>query len=255
MKDQAILFDYILHLADNQLILGQRLSELCGHGPELEQDIAITNIALDLIGQAQLLYDYAGQLDELGRDQDQLAFLRDAHEFRNVQLVEQPNRDFAHVIVRQYLFDEYMFRIYQALTDGLDERLAQIARKAIIEVKYHLRFSRNWMLRLGDGTDISNQKMQAALDRFWPFTGELFQPGITEDILTKAGVAPELKDLEPQWLEAVTATLKEANLHVPDRPRQRSGTGSGKAGIHTEHLGHLLTEMQFLQRAYPGLKW
>ncbi len=250
MNNKAMLFDYVLHLADNQVIMAQRLSELCGHGPALEQDIAITNISLDLIGQARLLFQYAGKLD--GRDEDQLAFLRDVHEFRNVLLVEQPNHDFAHVIVRQYLFDEFNFLNYQALCQSKDEDLAAIATKALMEVKYHRRFSRNWMLRLGDGTAISRQKMQDALNDLWSYPGEFFEMTGGEEILAKAGIAADVASMKPTWLANVTQTVKEASLVIPEGDWHQTG---GKKGIHSEHLGHILAEMQFLQRAYPGQTW
>ncbi len=247
-----MLFEYILQLADNQLILAQRLSELCGHGPALEQDIAITNISLDLIGQSRLLFQYAGKLDEQHRNEDQLAFLRPEKEYRNLLLVEQPNRDFAHVVLRQYLFDEFNFLNYSGLTNSKDEELAAIATKSLMEVKYHLRFSKNWVLRLGDGTAISHRKMQDALNNLWMYAGEMFEKTAIERDLVKAGIAVDVEQLMPTWKESVMSTLKEATLNIPEGGWYQSG---GKKGVHSEHLGHLLAEMQFMQRAYPNLTW
>jgi len=247
-----MLFKYLLQLADNQLILSQRLSELCGHGPALEQDIAITNIALDLIGQSRLLYQYAAKQDDQKRNEDQLALVRPENEYRNVLLVEQPNVDFAHVIVRQYFYDEFNYLNYSALVHSQDEELAAIATKSLMEVKYHRRFSRNWMLRLGDGTAISNQKMQDAVNDLWAYPGELFEMTDDETTLAKAGVAVDVGSLQDDWKKTVIATLKEATLNFPEGTWHQTG---GKKGIHSEHMGHLLAEMQFLQRAYPNQTW
>ena len=247
-----MLFNYLLQLADNQLILSQRLSELCGHGPALEQDIALTNISLDLIGQARLLFQYAEKHDDQKRNEDQLALVRAEHEYRNVLLVEQPNVDFAHVIVRQYFYDEFNYLNYSALVSSNDEDLAAIATKSLMEVKYHRRFSRNWVLRLGDGTAISKQKMQDAIDDLWAYPGELFEMTADEQVLVKAGVAVDVGAFQSDWKEAVMATLKEATLTIPEGNWHQSG---GKKGVHSEHLGHLLAEMQFLQKAYPNQTW
>ena len=247
-----MLFKYLLQLADNQLILSQRLSELCGHGPALEQDIAITNIALDLIGQARLLFQYAAKHDDQKRNEDQLALVRPENEYRNVLLVEQPNVDFAHVIVRQYFYDEFNFLNYSALVKSKDKELAAIATKSLMEVKYHLRFSRNWMLRLGDGTAISNQKMQDAVHDLWAYPGELFEQTADEQVLAKAGIAADVCTFQKDWQKAVVATLKEATLAIPEGTWHQTG---GKKGIHSEYMGHILAEMQFLQRAYPNQTW
>lgn len=252
MKENHLLFDYLLHLADNDVILAQRLSELCGHGPTLEQDIALTNISLDLIGQARMLFQFAKKVDDSNRNEDQLAFLRDVNQFRNILLVEQPNADFAHVIVRQYFYDEFHLLLLQELTQSKEETLVNIATKSIMEVKYHQRFSHNWMLRLGDGTELSNQKMQTAVDALWPYAGEMFEPSQTELILAKAGIAPDVSLLKATWSQMVHQTIAEAKLVLPESTWYQSG---GKKGIHSEHLGHLLAEMQFLQRAYPNLTW
>lgn len=247
-----MLFNYLLQLADNQLILSQRLSELCGHGPALEQDIALTNISLDLIGQARLLFQYAEKLDDKKRNEDQLALVRAENEYRNVLLVEQPNVDFAHVIVRQYFYDEFNYLNYSALVNSKDETLAAIATKSLMEVKYHRRFSRNWLLRLGDGTAISNQKMQNAVNNLWAYPGELFVMTAEERILVKADIAVDVSAFKQSWEDAVKATLTEATLTIPEGTWHQTG---GKKGIHSEHLGHILSEMQFLQRTYPNLTW
>jgi ring-1,2-phenylacetyl-CoA epoxidase subunit PaaC len=245
-------FPYVLQLGDNALILSHRLSEWCGHGPVLEQDIALTNIALDLLGQARLLLSYAGEIEGKGRSEDDLAYFRDAHQFRNVLLVEQPNRDWAHTIVRQFFFDAYHYYHYQALLHSADERLSAIAQKAVKEVTYHLRYSSEWTIRLGDGTEESHRRMQAAVDELWMFTGELTTPNEEEKQAAAAGVGPDLAEIRSLWEAKVGDVLREATLQVPSNRWMQSG---GKDGRHTEHLGYILAEMQFLQRAYPGLTW
>lgn len=250
-KEQAH-FEYVLRMGDNSLILGQRLSEWCGHGPVLEQDIAITNIALDLIGQARSLLDHAGKIEGKERSEDDLAFLRDAWDFRNVLLVEQPNGDWAHTIVRQFLFDVYHYFFYDSITQSSDEQLAAIAKKSLKEITYHLRFSSEWMIRLGDGTELSHEKMQTALDTLWPYHGELFEMNEVDEFMIESGVGADLKQLKPHYEERVAAVLREATLQAPEGEWMQSG---GKEGRHTEHLGYILAELQFLQRAYPGAKW
>ncbi len=245
-------FPYVLQLGDNALILSHRLSEWCGHGPVLEQDIALTNIALDLLGQARLLLSYAGEIEGKGRSEDDLAYFRDAHQFRNVLLVEQPNRDWAHTIVRQFFFDAYHYYHYQALLHSADERLSAIAQKAVKEVTYHLRYSSEWTIRLGDGTEESHRRMQAAVDELWMFTGELTTPNEVEKQAAATGVGPHLAEIRSLWEAKVGDVLREATLQVPSNRWMQSG---GKDGRHTEHLGYILAEMQFLQRAYPGLTW
>lgn len=244
--------DYLLRLGDNALILAQRLGEWCGHGPVLEQDIALTNISLDLLGQARMLLTYAGELEGRGRSEDDLAYFRDVHEFRNVLLVEQPNTDWAYTIARQFFFDSYNFYNYQALLNSRDERLAAIAEKSLKEVTYHLRFSSEWVVRLGDGTETSHQKMQAAIDDLWMFTGELTTPNATDLAMTEAGIAPDLAQIKLLWEAKVKAVLQEATLQIPTAEWMQSG---GKDGRHTEYLGYILAEMQHLQRTYPGLEW
>jgi ring-1,2-phenylacetyl-CoA epoxidase subunit PaaC len=243
---------YILQLGDNALILSQRLGEWCGHGPVLEQDIAMTNIALDLLGQARMLLSYAGEYEGRGRIEDDLAYFRDAHQFHNALLVEQPNTDWAHTIVRQFFFDTFNYHNYKALLDSRDERLAAIAEKSLKEATYHLRYSSEWMIRLGDGTETSHQKMQTAVDNLWMFSGELTTPGAADRQMTEAGIAPDLSAIRSLWQQKVASVMEEATLKMPDNNWMQSG---GKEGRHTEHLGYILAEMQHLQRTYPGNEW
>ena len=245
-------FQYLLQLGDNALILSQRLGEWCGHGPVLEQDIAMTNISLDLLGQARMLLTYAGELEGQGKSEDDLAYFRDAHQFHNVLLVEQPNTDWAFTIVRQFFFDVFNFYNYSALLQSRDERLAAIAEKSLKEVTYHLRDSSEWVVRLGDGTETSHQKMQTALDELWMFTGELTTPSEADRLMADAGVAPDLLKIKPLWDTKVAAVFEEATLKKPENDWMQSG---GKTGRHTEHLGYILAEMQHLQRTYPGNEW
>ena len=249
-KDQ--LFEYLLRLGDSSLILGQRLSEWCGHGPELEEDIALINIALDLIGQARSLLTYAGEVEGRGRDEDVLAFLRDGTDYRNLLLVEQPNQDFAYTIARQFLFDAFHLEQQRALMGSRDETLAAIAGKSVKEVTYHLRHSSEWLVRLGDGTPLSHDKMQTALDDLWMYSGEMFEMDALETALVEAGVAPDRAVLRPAWEARVAAVIEEATLQRPDDGWMQSG---GLRGRHSEHLGHILAEMQHLQRAHPGAQW
>lgn len=246
------MFQFLLRLGDNALILAQRLGEWCGHGPVLEQDIALTNIALDLLGQARMCLSYAGELEGKGRSEDDLAYLRDTHQFFNCLLVEQPNGDWAHTITRQFFFDAYHFHMLQGLQQSSDRQLAEIAEKALKEATYHLRFSSEWVVRLGDGTDLSRQKMQAAVDDLWMFSGELCTPDALDLEMAQQGIAPDLIAVKAAWDKKVTEILREATLTVPSNHWMQSG---GKQGRHTEHLGFLLAEMQYLQRAYPGQVW
>jgi ring-1,2-phenylacetyl-CoA epoxidase subunit PaaC len=243
---------YVLRLADTSLVLGQRLAEWIGHAPALEEDLALANLSLDLIGQARLLLTYAGELEGQGRDEDALAFLRDAPEFFNLALAEQPNGDFGHTIVRQWLIDAWQLDIYGALEHSGDTRLAAIAAKALRETRYHYRFSSGWLVRLGDGTTESHERMQGALDALWRFTSELFAPDEIDERMSRAGVAPLLAELAPRWSARVTEDLRAATL---TRPAAQPYPWHGKRGVHTEHLGHLLGEMQHLQRTYPGARW
>lgn len=245
-------FKYTLSIADNALILGQRLSEWCGHGPVLEQDMALTNIALDFMGQARSLFQYAAEVEGKGRSEDDLAFLRDVWDFRNLLLLEQPNKDFAYTICRQFLFDAYNYYFFKALKNSKDEQLAAIAEKSLKEVTYHLRWSSEWMIRLGDGTEVSHNKIQKALNDLWAYTGELMIPDEVDERMIEAGIGVDLKTIQPLWTEKVESILQEATLTKPEDAWMQSG---GKQGRHTEHLGFLLAEMQYLQRAYPGQEW
>jgi len=246
------LFEYALRLGDDSLILGQRLSEWCAKSPEMELDVALMNHSLDLFGRARGFLTYAGEVEGQGRDEDKLAFLRDVKDFRNVQLVEQPNGDFAETIARQFLFDAFDLPFMEALAASKDETLAAIAAKAAKESAYHLRFSADWLIRLGDGTEESHRRMQAGLEQMWPYVHELFEVDEVEERLIAAGVAVDRAALRPAFEARVDAALTEATLAKPEtswRP------GGGKRGIHTEHLGFILAEMQWMQRAYPNCQW
>jgi ring-1,2-phenylacetyl-CoA epoxidase subunit PaaC len=246
------LFEYLLRLGDNALILSQRLGEWCGHGPALEEDIALTNVALDLLGQARLWLTYAGELENRGRGEDALAFLRDAKEFRNVLLVEQPNGDFAHTMARQFFFDAWHHLLLQKLSESSDERIRGIAAKALKEVTYHLRRSTDWMIRLGDGTEESQARMQRAVDSLWMYTGELFEMDAVEEEMKQSGAGCDLEQLRGPWMAEIGKIFAEATLQVPKQSWMQHG---GKRGVHSEKLGYILAEMQFLQRAYPGAQW
>jgi ring-1,2-phenylacetyl-CoA epoxidase subunit PaaC len=243
---------YVLRLADTALVLGQRLGEWLGHAPALEEDLALANLSLDLIGQARLLLTYAGELEGRGRDEDALAFLRDAPEFVNLTLAEQPNGDFGHSIVRQWLIDGWQLEIYAGLEHSTDNRLAAIAAKALRETRYHYRFSSGWLVRLGDGTPESHERVQSALDALWRFTAELFTPDEVDERMSRAGIAPSLTELAPRWSARIDEALRAATL---TRPATQPYPWHGKRGVHSEHLGHLLGEMQHLQRTYPGARW
>ncbi|HXW74706.1 MAG TPA: 1,2-phenylacetyl-CoA epoxidase subunit PaaC [Steroidobacteraceae bacterium] len=249
---QAAHLRYVLRLADTALVLGQQLSAWIGHAPALEEDLGLANLALDLIGQARLLLGYAGELEGRGRDEDALAFLRDAPEFMNLTLAEQPNGDFGHTIVRQWLIDSWQLEIYQGLTASPDERLAAIAAKALKETRYHHRFSSGWLVRLGDGTSESHARVQGALDELWRFTTELFAADEVDERMHAAGIAPALPELARSWSARVDEDLATATLR---RPAAQPYPWHGKRGVHGEHLGHLLGEMQHLQRTYPGAQW
>ena len=246
-------FQFLLRMGDNALILSQRLSQWCGKGPALEEDIALTNVALDLLGQARLWFAYAGELEGKGRDEDQLAFLRDAHDFHNLLLVEQPNGSYADTLARQFYFDSWHYLMLQRLTASSDARVAETAEKSIKEVSYHLRRSGDLMVRLGDGTEQSHRMMQTAADDLWMFTGELFKSDAVDDAMAAQGVAPAPAELHSAWQEHVQEIFDEATLVLP--PTNAWMQQGGRQGKHTEHLGYLLAEMQFLQRAYPGVQW
>ncbi len=249
---KASLYQYLLHISDNAMILGHRLSELCGHGPSLETDIALTNISLDLFGQTRNYFQYAATLLDNKSSEDDIAFLRMVHEYKNVLLVEQPNEDFAHVIGRQFLFDSFHSMLLKALSVSQDEQIAAIAVKSLKEVDYHLEFSTSWVKRLGDGTEVSNTKMQKAVDHLYEFTGELFSPTAVEEEMAGFEIGPDLNSFKDEYYAKVNAILEEATLKVPDNSWFQSG---GKKGVHSEHMGFILTELQFMQRAYPNMSW
>jgi ring-1,2-phenylacetyl-CoA epoxidase subunit PaaC len=244
--------EYVLRLADNALILGQRLSEWCGHAPVLEEELALANVALDLIGQSRLLLTHAGHVEAAGRDEDQLAFLRADHQFRNLTLVELPNGDFARTVVRNFLFAAFQRLLWEALVSSRDAELAAIAEKSLKETRYHLRHSADWVVRLGDGTEESHNRTQSALDYLWPYTAEFFTPDRVDDEVAAASLGVPWSNLEPAWEAAVRPVLSEATLTVPARTAFRS---RGRLGLHSEHLGHLLAQMQHLQRTYPAAQW
>lgn len=246
------LFRYLLRLADSSLILGQRLGEWCGHGPILEEDIALTNISLDLIGQSRLFFDYAAKVEGKGRTEDDLAFLRDVMSYYNALLAEQPNGDYGKTIVRQFLFDAFHYHQFVALKSSRDAQIAAIAEKSLKEITYHLRHSSEWLIRLGDGTEESHRKVQDSVNELWMFTGDLFEMNKDDEELIKAGIAPDLNTVKSQWDITVKETFKKATLVIPDKGFMLKGGINGK---HTEHLGYILAEMQYLQRAYPGAKW
>ena len=262
---------YTLHLADDALVLGHRNSEWCAHGPVLEQDIAITNIALDLIGQARNFYQHAAQLINGSQkpgsskarsllergfggeaSEDKLAYLRDRHEFKNCLLAEQPNGDWAKTILRQFFFSVYQYFLYNELQKSNDPQLAAIAEKSLKEVTYHLRWSSEWVIRLGDGTEESHQRMLKAVDELWPYSGELFEGASYEQSAAKEGLGVDPSSLKPKWEERVKEVFSEATLPYPDKVLMKTG---GKKGDHTEHLSSILADLQFMQRAYPNSEW
>ena len=246
------LVTYTLRLGDDSLVLAQRLGEWSSRAPDLEEDIALTNIGLDLLGQARSLLTYAGDVEGLGRTEDDLAYLRDEREFVCCQLVEQPNGDFGASMARQLCFSTYQLALYEALQTSKDETLAAIAAKAVKEVSYHRDHAGSWVIRLGDGTDESQRRMQAGLDTLWPYVGELFQTDDLVDELVAEGVAVDPASLSPEWDGHVDAVLAEAGLA---RPSARWVTGTGRRGVHSEHFGHMLAEMQYVHRMHPGAQW
>lgn len=248
----APLSEYLLRLGDDRLILGHRNSEWCGHGPILEEDIAISNIALDLIGQAQLFLNLAGQVEGDGRDADVLAYWRDETQFRNLQLVELPRGDFAFTVARQFLFSAWSHLFLEGLTHSKHEDLAGIAAKAFKENRYHLRHAGEWVIRLGDGTEESRRRAQAALDELWPWTVELFQEDEVDRAMVEQRIGPSPAATRAAWDTMVKEVLGRATLSVPSPPMRMVG---GRRGRHTEHLGHLLAEMQIVARSHPGATW
>ncbi len=241
------ILDYVLHLADTTLILSQRNSEWCGHGPILEQDIAITNISLDLLGQSRNFYQYAAQLMGNNASEDSLAYLRTEREFKNLLLTELPNGDWGQTILRQYLFSQYQYLLFEQLQHNADEQLAAICTKALKEIKYHIRWSSEWVLRLGDGTEESKQRMLVAINELWRYTGEMFIPADYEKDMNIDFVT-----IQNNWAEKVNVIFQEATLSIPQNIFMQTG---GKTGIHTENLGFILTELQYIQRAYPNSQW
>ena len=251
MTDPA-LFEFALRLGDNALILGQSVAAWTGHAPIVEEDLALTNVALDLVGQARLWLTLAGDVEGAGRDEDRLAYFRDAHEFRNVLLVERPNGSFAETLARQFLFDTWHFYLLGSLAGASDARVSGIAQKAAREVAYHLRRSGDWIVRLGDGIELSHTRVQAALDELWPYTGELFRSDAVDRELAARGIGCELETLHGPWLAHVREILTEATLACPRDGWMHAG---GRTGRHTEQLGYVLAEMQSVRRSVPGERW
>jgi ring-1,2-phenylacetyl-CoA epoxidase subunit PaaC len=243
---------YVLHLADTHLVLAHRLSELCGHGPVLEQDMAMTNIALDLLGTARNLFQYAAELEGKGRTEDDLAYLRGVTAYLNPLLVERPNGDFAHTVVRQFLFDTWHVPLLEALRDSGDHRLSAIATQSLKEANYHIQWSGEWMVRLGDSTEEARRRVEAALTELWPYTGELFTMTEGEQALHAEGLIPDNGGLKAAASAHLERVFSAATLPVPADGYWHKG---GKQGRHTEHLGYLLAELQYLQRTYPGQQW
>lgn len=252
MKSQEHLFTYCLRLADNALILGHRLSELCSKAPFIEEDLAQTNIALDMIGRSQALLDYAGQLEGKGQSADDLAYRRPEKEYYNHLLIEQPNGDFAHTLARQLYLSLFELHFYAELEKSKDTTLASIAAKTVKEIKYHLEHTSDWVIRLGDGTAESKRRMQKAIDDFWMYTGELFEMDDLEMALMSSGIAVDLIPIKSKWLSELKTVLQEATLQLPDDSYMQTGS---RKGVHTEYMGHILSEMQYLQRAYPDATW
>ena len=246
------LYKYILGIADNSLILGQRLGELCGHGPTLETDIALTNISLDLLGQVRSYYQYAAKIAGDGRKEDDIAMLRKERDYVNVLLVEQPNTDFAYTMARQFLFDVYHLLLLSELQKSKDLTLSAIATKSIKEVSYHQRFSSDWIKRLGDGTEESHRKMQDAIDGLWTYTDELFHLTDADKVMVKDEIGVDVSKLKENYYFKVSEILEESTLSIPESKWFQKG---GKQGIHTEHMGYILAELQYMQRSYPNMEW
>ena len=251
MKNEN-LYNYILGIADNSLILGHRMSELCGHGPNIETDIACTNISLDLFGQVRSYFQYAGEVAEDDRTEDDIAFLRREREYTNVLLAEQPNTDFAYVMVRSFFFDVFHLLFLNALKESKDETLAAIAAKGIKEVSYHQRFSKDWVLRLGDGTEESHNRIQQAVNDLWPFTEELFELTVSDQAMIDTGVGVDVNTFKSEYLAQIKSVLDEATLSLPETKWFQKG---GKKGLHSEHMGYILADLQYMQRAYPNMNW
>jgi len=252
MKLEEALYQYLLILGDNSMILGHRLSELCGHGPSLETDIALTNISLDLFGQVRSLFQYAASISDKKETEDDIAMLRKERAYRNTVLVEQQNVDFAHVICRSYLFDVFQLMQLEQLQKSSDQMLSAIANKTIKETKYHRRFSKEWMKRLAGGTEISLAKTQTALDHLYPFAFEFFEDTEAEKAIAEHGICPSPSSLKSQYLETIQEELKSAGLEIPSAAPRKV---DGKKGIHSEQMGYILSELQFMQKTYPNMAW
>ncbi len=252
METKFSLFQYCLRIGDTSLILSQRLGAWCGHGPILEEDIALTNIALDLIGQAREFLTYAGEVEGTGRMEDDLAYWRGEREFRNLLIVEQPNGDFGQTILRQFLVSAFHFYLFDELIKSTDKTIAALAEKSLKEVTYHVRHSGEWVKRLGDGTEESHQRMMKAIDELWMFTGDLFDMDETDQALIRKGIAADLSKINPLWNNKVKEVFAQATLIIPENVYMIRGSREGK---HTEYLGHILAEMQSLTRAFPGAQW
>lgn len=252
LTEQEILFTYTVRLADNALVLGHRLSEWCGFGPFLEEDIGMINTALDLLGRCRMLYQYAGEVEGKGRSEDDLAFHRDEREFTNYLLMEQPKGDFAYTTVRQFFADVWNLHFYTLLCDSKDERLAAIAQKVVKEARYHFRHNAEWIKRLGDGTEESHQRMNKALEQTSRFVNEMFEMDEVDVLMLEAGIGVDLAEVKTLWLQSIDEVLTEATLQRPEPSYDRSG---GRKGMHTEHMGFMLAEMQYIQRCNPGLSW
>jgi ring-1,2-phenylacetyl-CoA epoxidase subunit PaaC len=246
------LFEYLLRLGDDSLIVGHRLSEWCGHGPILEEDIAMTNFSLDFIGQATSIYKYAGEVEGKGRSADDLAFLRFDREYKNLLLLEQPNGDFGMTMMKQFLFDSYRKPLFERLIHSSDDMIAAIAAKSLKETKYHLKHSSEWIIRLGDGTEESRNRVQDSLETLWRYTSELFFEDSVDDELKSSGIVPSMDGIKKDWSSYVSEILNRATLIIPTNNWEHEG---GRKGMHSEHLGYILAELQYMQRAYPGMEW
>ncbi len=246
-------FEHVLRLADDRLILGHRLSEWCGHGPILEEDIALANIALDNIGHAASLYEYAAQIEGEDRHRDDIVYFRNDVEYKNIKMTELPRGDFGFTIARQFLFSSYSYFLYEALKGANDEQFSGMIKKHLKEIKYHLRHSREWVFRLGDGTEESHNRIQNAFDELWTYTGEFFYTDDVDELLIEEGLGTDPNEFKKDWKKLVIEVLEKATRSVPDFDQFLAS--GGREGRHTEHLGHLLAEMQHLRRSYPDAVW
>lgn len=252
-ETKEALFEYLLRLADDRLILGHRISEWCGHGPILEEDIALTNMSLDYIGQATSLLEYAAEIESKGRTEDDIAFFRDAIDYRCLKITELPRGDFGFTIARQLIFSIYSYLLFNSLKNSEDKTVAGISAKAFKECQYHVRHSRKWTITLGDGTEESHKRIQQAFDELWRYTGELFYMDEVDHQLLADGIAVDVQEIKPEWKQRMSQVLEEANVSMPSDDQYMAD--GGRNGIHTEHLGYLLAEMQRLPRCYPDATW